>query len=269
MLGLAVLLMTSATLFWRRFDPVLRKILNAKPDANFSLAPVGPRVRDFLWEVLLQAKVIRQRPLPGLAHAFVFWGFCGFALVTLNHLAGGFGLGFLAPRDAYEWIAAGFAVCVAVSITGLFLRRFIARPKWLGEVSPESNVIAGLILILMATYLGEFYYGPDSGAAKPLWWAHTLTLAVFLPLIPHTKHLHLLLSPVTVFLSRGGFARIPAFKRRRGFRARHGQGCDADRGLAGLFLRGVRTLHGALPGGQYRQDSGPEANRAGDARVPE
>ena len=39
--------------------------------------------------------------------------------------------------------------------------------------------------------------------AKPLWWAHTLTLLVFLPLIPHTKHLHLVLSPVTVFLSRG------------------------------------------------------------------
>jgi len=32
---------------------------------------------------------------------------------------------------------------------------------------------------------------------------------IFLPLIPHTKHLHLLLSPLTVFLSRPGFSRIP------------------------------------------------------------
>jgi Fe-S oxidoreductase len=31
----------------------------------------------------------------------------------------------------------------------------------------------------------------------------------FLPLIPHTKHLHLVLSPVTIFLSRSGFSRIP------------------------------------------------------------
>jgi Fe-S oxidoreductase len=30
-----------------------------------------------------------------------------------------------------------------------------------------------------------------------------------MPLIPHTKHLHLVLSPVTVFLSRGGFSNIP------------------------------------------------------------
>ncbi len=34
-------------------------------------------------------------------------------------------------------------------------------------------------------------------------------MVVFLPLIPRTKHLHLVLSPFTVFLSRGGFANIP------------------------------------------------------------
>ena len=130
-------------------------------------------------------------------------------MTTLNHLATGFGLEFLAPRGAYAWTAAAFAVCVSVSITGLFLRRFVARPKWLGGISPESGVIAGLILTLMLTFLGAFYLGPESAAAKPLWWAHTLALAVFLPLIPHTKHLHLLLSPITVFLSRGSFVHIP------------------------------------------------------------
>ncbi len=209
MLVLATLLGTSGELFWLRLAPVLRKIMTAKADADFTLAPVGKRFREFVWEVLLQGKVIRQRPLPGLAHAFVFWGFCAFALITLNHLATGFGFEFLAPRGFYAWMAAAFAVCVSVSITGLFMRRFIARPKWLGELSPESGVIAGLILVLMLTFLAAFYYGPDSAAAKPLWWAHTLTLAIFLPLIPHTKHLHLLLSPITVFLSRGGFADIP------------------------------------------------------------
>ena len=30
---------------------------------------------------------------------------------------------------------------------------------------------------------------------KALWWTHTLTLLVFLPLIPHTKHLHLVHQP--------------------------------------------------------------------------
>ena len=45
--------------------------------------------------------------------------------------------------------------------------------------------------------------------ARALWWAHTLCLLAFLPLIPHTKHLHLVLSPATIFLSRGSFASIP------------------------------------------------------------
>ncbi len=42
-----------------------------------------------------------------------------------------------------------------------------------------------------------------------LWWIHTLTLLAFLPLIPHTKHLHLVLSPLTIFLERSGFSHIP------------------------------------------------------------
>jgi len=212
--ALAALLVTSGVAFWLRINPVLRTILQCKPDADFTLGRFGSsrnarRVRDFVLEVLLQAKVIRQRPLPGLAHALVFWGFCAFALVTLNHLAGGFGISFLAPQGVYATIAAVFAVCVSISISGLFVRRFLVRPKWLGEVSPESGLIAALILILMLTYLGAFWSAGGSAASRPLWWIHTLALAVFLPLIPGTKHLHLMLSPITVFLSRGGFANIP------------------------------------------------------------
>src|SRR5258707_1192896 len=61
----------SAGLFFWRFGPILRNILHSKKDADFTLHPIGRRVWDFFWEVLCQAKVIRQRPLPGLAHAFV------------------------------------------------------------------------------------------------------------------------------------------------------------------------------------------------------
>ncbi|HEY2841999.1 MAG TPA: (Fe-S)-binding protein [Bryobacteraceae bacterium] len=201
---LAVLLAASLAGFSIRFIPILRKILAAKPDADFSLAPVGKRIRDFVWEVMLQGKVIRERPLPGIAHAFVFWGFCAFALVTLNHLVIGFGGRILGPRSWYFTFAAIFATAVAISIAGLFVRRFLIRPKWLGELSPESGVIALLIFILMATYLGSL-----ASDSKTLWWMHTLALLIFLPLIPQTKHLHLVLSPFSVFLTRGSFAKIP------------------------------------------------------------
>src|SRR5580704_4108718 len=94
-LVLLTFFVASAGLFWRRFGSVVSKIRQAKPDADFHLAPLNRRVRDFIWEVMLQAKVIRERPWPGLAHAFVFWGFCAFALVTINHLATGFGFPLL------------------------------------------------------------------------------------------------------------------------------------------------------------------------------
>ncbi len=210
----AVIVVASAYFFWFRFGVVLNRILKSRKDPSFHLFPLGKRVWDFFWEVLCQAKVIRERPLPGLAHAFVFWAFLAFALVTLNHCAVGLGIGFLPPGGVigrfYSYFAAVFALFCAVGITGLFIRRFLVRPKWLGaKLSWESGFIAFLIFALMVTYLASFFVTDTSSAARILWWLHTLALFTFLPIIPHTKHLHLVLSPATVFLSRGSYAQIP------------------------------------------------------------
>jgi Fe-S oxidoreductase len=209
---LLIAIFVSLYLFWRKFGAAVRIILASKPDADFQLRPIGPRIRKVLWEVAAQGLVIAQRPLPGLAHAFVFWGFCVFALVTLNHFAAGFGLGFLSNNgfSRFYFLFAGvFAVAVAISIAGLAFRRFVVRPKWLEPLSPESGLIAFLIFALMITYLANFWVPEGSAASRPLWWAHTLVLLVFLPLIPGTKHMHLVLSPLTVFLERDGFSKIP------------------------------------------------------------
>ena len=199
--------------FWHRFRIVVRAIRVAKPDQSWTLGSLAPRVRQFVWEVLLQGKVIRDRPLAGMAHAFVFWGFCAFALVTLNHFAAGFGFALI-PRESaigqlYFGFAGLFAVAVAISITALAIRRFLVRPVWLGKVSSESGFIALLIFTLMVTYLATFRLEESSAAGHANWWLHTLALLIFMPLIPHTKHLHLVLSPATIFLRRDGFSQIP------------------------------------------------------------
>ena len=209
-----VLAIISGTVFWLRLRKILNNILRSKTDTSFQLFPLLPRIRTFFWEVLCQGKVIRERPLPGLAHAMLFWAFCAFALVTLNHCAVGVGIGFLNPHGwlgrGYFYFAAAFAFACTVSIVALFIRRFLFRPRWLGEkLSYESGVIALLIFLLMISYLAAFLVADASNSARILWWLHTLVLLSFLPLLPHTKHLHLLLSPVTVFLSRGSFSQIP------------------------------------------------------------
>ncbi len=210
---LFLLILVSLSLFAVRFGKTVGRIWQARPGKDFKFGSLAHRCWNFFWEVICQAKVIRERPLPGLAHAFVFWGFCAFALVTLNHIAGGFGVPFLNHHSLfggfYFWFAFTFAALCAVSIAYLALRRFIIRPKWLGPVSYESGIIALFIFILMVTYMPEWWVPETSTAGQALWWVHTLTLLAFLPLIPHTKHLHLILSPLTIFLDREKFSDIP------------------------------------------------------------
>lgn len=209
---LALLIGLSLGGFAWRFVPILKRIRDSRPEPGFAITGWGKRIWQFVSEVLLQSKVIAQRPLPGLAHALVFWGFLAFGLVTLDHFARGFGAGFLDHQGAfsrfYFGIAALFAVGTAAGIAGLFIRRFFVRPIWLGEkVSIESGFIAGLIFVLMVTYLADWWVNGQAGAIN--WWLHTLALLIFLPLIPHTKHLHLVLSPVAILASREDFSQIP------------------------------------------------------------
>ena len=209
----ALLIAASLAGFWRRFEPVVRIIGSAKPDPGFRLGALMPRVRRFVWEVLLQGKVIKDRPVAGAAHALVFWGFCAFALMTINHVASGFGLPLLSQSGGfgalYFALAAVFAVAVAVSIAYLAFGRYVLRARWLGTVAPESGFVAALIFILMVTYLAGLSADEKTVAGHAIWWAHTLALLIFLPLIPHTKHLHLVLSPLTVFMKREGFSDVP------------------------------------------------------------
>src|SRR3977135_2402804 len=118
-----LLVIASGVLFYRRISPVVITILKSRPDPGFALDSLSRRIRDFIWEVLCQGKVIKERPLPGIAHAFVFWGFCAFGLVTLNHFATGLGFPFLSIDSGfgrtYFYLAAFFAIAVTISIAGL------------------------------------------------------------------------------------------------------------------------------------------------------
>src|ERR1700735_3706758 len=181
--ALLALLAASLTLFWMRLRKVIVVIRGSRPTPGFALEPLGPRIRHFLAEVLGHSKVIEQRRLAGLAHAFVFWGFCAFAPITVNHIATAFGARFLYPNSGfgeyYYTFVAAWAALVAVSIVGLFIRRFVARPIWLGKTSPESGVIALLIFVLMVSFLAGLWFDDNSATgsavwSRTMWWLHTL-----------------------------------------------------------------------------------------------
>jgi len=71
---------------WQRL-----RIIAAAPD-TFSTADTPFRVERFLLDVVLQRRTIRERPVAGLMHALVFWGFVAFAGYTSVEFLYGLGL---------------------------------------------------------------------------------------------------------------------------------------------------------------------------------
>jgi Fe-S oxidoreductase len=181
---------------WTRY----RLVVAAAND--LALDGLPGRVRRFLSEVIFQSKVIAAKPLVGLAHLFVFWGFTAFGLYTIGELL--FGLGIVdvtrtAPFHGYKLLLVPFSLAVLAGMSGLLVRRGLVRPPALGQtVSAESILIGFFIVGLMLTFLAGFRL--DGMAARINWWVHMLIVLAFLGLIPNSKHLHLLISPLTVFL---------------------------------------------------------------------
>jgi Fe-S oxidoreductase len=180
---------------------------------GFHIDQIGRRIARFISEVLLQDKIIVQRPFAGTMHALVFWGFLAFIPVTIDHFVRGYGgmfLGHGLVRAFITTAVAVLAVAVIIGITGLALRRYITRPAGLGTIKIESGIVALFIEILMVTYLLDLYLfnDPTTAAARVNWWIHALTILAFMALIPRTKHLHLVLSPVTTFLKDLELAKI-------------------------------------------------------------
>ncbi|MBP7148651.1 MAG: (Fe-S)-binding protein [Acidobacteria bacterium] len=200
---LTVLIAVSAALTWRGLSRKLQVIRQGPGDRVRTDRP-GRRLLRVAREVLLQARVIAGRPVVGLLHAAVFLGFLVFALETLNHFLEPYGLHLLRALfggrvPVFKGVVAAFAVLVAVSIAGLAFRRFV-----LVRISPDpksytSGVVALFIFLLMATFLYA-QTRPPAALARANWWLHALIILVFPLLILRSKHFHIVMAPVAIYL---------------------------------------------------------------------
>ena len=140
---------------------------------EFQLDNIGKRLWRVFKEVFLHEKVIKDRLWPGLMHAFVFWGFVVFGIITLNHFSLGFNYQLISHTylKFYSYIVIPFSFLVLFGISFLTWRRFVTRPVALGKVSYTSGLVAISIVLLMVTYLlGEIHLSPL--AWKVNWWIH-------------------------------------------------------------------------------------------------
>ena len=187
--------------------------LYARASNNIDVSNLGARLRTFLAEVVFQTRTIRERPIVGLAHLFVFWGFCAFGGYTTVEGLKGLGLVDLTETrafDLYRQALIPFSVAVLIGIVFLFARRAFARPPALGAtVSKESLLIGAFIAALMVTFLIDVAGAAHGAAVAVNWWMHMLVILTFTALIPNSKHLHLLLSPATVFLRSPVLGTVP------------------------------------------------------------
>ena len=178
-------------------------VMNGTGKFEFTNLPV--RLKRVLLEFILQKKVISQRFWPGLMHAFVFWGFMFFSIITIDHFLIGFNIHLFSNSFKHTYanfIGIPWAIFVLIGIISLAYRRFVTKPKYLGDkISYTSGLVAIFICVLMLTYIIDITYATKSSGIllKINWWIHAILILGFLILIPKSKHLHLVLSPVNIF----------------------------------------------------------------------
>ncbi|MBM2823994.1 MAG: Fe-S oxidoreductase, partial [Thermoleophilia bacterium] len=205
-----------------------------KPVARATDLPA--RVRNEATIVLGQRKLL-QRIVPGLMHAFIFWGFLVLfptifmAIVGIvdrePSLPSGSPLGWLESQGWYALMVDVFVVLVLTGVgTALWIRK-VQRPRrfdgsHLGEADFILALIAGIVTTLLLWHASVIALGlnpwpaawsPISDALSGLFgtgtatevlerifvWAHVLLILSFLAYLPHSKHLHIATAAINVF----------------------------------------------------------------------
>ena len=189
---------------------------------------------------MLGQRKLLQRVVPGLMHAFIFWGFLVLfptifmAMAAIidrgTPLPSGSPLGWLERQGWYALLVDAFAVLVLAGVaTALYIRK-VQRPRrfdgsHLGEADLILALIAGIVTSLLLWHASLIALGlnpwpadwsPISNALSGIFsggtatevlervfvWAHVLIILGFLAYLPHSKHLHIATAAFNVFFGR-------------------------------------------------------------------
>ncbi|HSP19992.1 MAG TPA: (Fe-S)-binding protein, partial [Myxococcaceae bacterium] len=191
------------------------------------------RARREVTGVLFQSK-LWLRPIPGLMHLFLFWGF----LVLLPTIVMSF-LGAMSPHWTIPWLGEQgwfallvdlFALATLIGVTIAFAIRLGQRPvRFVGSrLQVAYNILlfeASIVLTLFIWHGARIALGINDYAAewspisnavggllrgmpglevleRGIVWVHAVLILAFLVYIPYTKHLHTLVAPINVYFGR-------------------------------------------------------------------
>jgi Fe-S oxidoreductase len=210
---------------WRRASFLAEQVRRAKP--NDRPADVGRRVKNEVEIVLGQRKLL-QRLVPGLMHAFIFWGFLVlFPTIVMAMIAAvdkHAELPWLGHQTWFGWMVDVFIVLVLVGIvTAVVIRKLVRPARFRGSHRGEADVIllliAGVVVTLLCWHAAAHAAGlndhvgplsallakafPSHGHAERVFlWAHLAVVLGFLRYLPHSKHLHIATAAINVWMAR-------------------------------------------------------------------
>ena len=209
----------------------------------FSVDRIGERINITLLVAFGQTKILRK-PVIGLVHAIVYWGFLVITIGTLEMIIDGlinteriFGNAGI----FYSFITASgeiFAALIILACVIFLVRRHIIKIKRFDGVemtkgsSIDATIALTLIGLLMISLLGtnvgylnltntsvKGYFPISSLLVNAFakiepesmeifyeinWWAHVLLVYIFANILPYSKHFHVFMAVPNVFLSKLG-----------------------------------------------------------------
>jgi len=228
---LAVMVAIAGGLAARRARLLTRLVRLGRPVDRAGDVPT--RVAREGTEVLAQRKLF-QRPVPGLMHALIFWGFL-ILLTTIAEVAGqlidpAFELPLIGGTAWLGLVQDVFAFGVLVGISIAVWIRVVRRPeRFVGSHRGQAYRILGLILWIIVTlflargariavgYGQDWWWTPVSTSASFLFawmsegwqracmwaflWLHMALILGFLVYLGYSKHLHIVVSAINVYFA--------------------------------------------------------------------
>jgi len=179
-------------------------------------------------ELVLGQRKLLQQLIPGLMHAFIFWGFLVlFPTIVMAMIAAvdaDAELPWLGHQTWFGWMVDLFVVLVLVGVVTAFVIRKAIRPaRFEGSHRAEADfilfMIAGVVVTLLCWHAAAHAAGlndhvgplsdllsrafPSQGLAERVFvWAHLLFVFAFLRYLPHSMHLHIATAPINVWMAR-------------------------------------------------------------------
>ena len=237
-IGLAATAVALSVAIWRLCH--LFKLIGSGKSAPGRNASWSRRAKVEIQEVGAQRRLLNWT-VPGLAHAFMFWGFTVLILTIIEAYGDLFDKSFAIPGIGHSafigFVEDFFACAVLVALCVFSVIRLRASPKrierasrFYGSHTTTAWVTLGMIALVIITLLLYRAAQTDTGDFAYGWWAfashglgralHPLGVSTnrtletvfvdlnivvimsFLVLVVYSKHLHIFMAPLNIAFSR-------------------------------------------------------------------